>query len=645
MCGITGIVHADLDRPVDPTVLAAMNDTLAPRGPDGAGTMVAGGVGLAMRRLAIIDVAGGDQPIHSEDGAVSVVFNGELYNFAELRAELEGAGHRFSTRSDTEVLVHGYEQWGAAALCRRLNGMAAFALWDRRARRLVLGRDRLGKKPLFIAWRPSLGLLFASEIKALLAHPSVEATPDYGSLWHLLSLEAAPPGRSCFAGIRRLPPASVLEWEPASGKPPRVETYWRCDYTPKHRADVGEAAEELRDIVERAVARRLVAEVPLGAFLSGGLDSSIIVGLMAKDSSQPVKTFTVTFGEGAFDESPHARTVARHFGCEHHEERARWAPEESLSAIIAACDEPLADPAMLPLLHLARHTRRHVTVALSGDGGDETHAGYQRYGLDRWFAHTPPAVQWAVAQLVGPLGALVPSSPDLPAERNPALVLQRLGQALRTSPHASRLRWTGMFSESAKGAIATPAFREAARNADTEQLHAEFARRHARGLGVIDRHLAIDAALYLESVLLLKADRATMAASLEARSPFLDVEHVEFAARLPEAMKWRGGAGKWLLKRAFGDLLPRGILARPKQGFAVPLGVWFRGRLGEVARDRLLDPAAFVAPLFDRAQIAALLREHRAGRADHGKRLWALLLIEEWFAQRIRQHPLRTSTP
>lgn len=643
MCGIVGIVHAELERPIDAAVLAAMNATLAPRGPDGAGSMIVGGVGLAMRRLAIIDVAGGDQPISNEDGTTSVVFNGEIYNFAELRAQLEGAGHHFRTRSDTEVLVHGYEQWGAAGLCRRLNGMVAFALWDGRERRLVLGRDRLGKKPLFIAWRPGLGLLFASEIKALLAHPAIERAPDYESLWHLLSLEGAPPTQTCFAGIRRLPPASVLTWEPSSGKPPSVECYWCCDYTPKHALDVDEAAEELRAIVERAVVRRLVSEVPLGAFLSGGLDSSIIVGLMARHSSQPVKTFTVSFGEGAFDESGHARAVARHFDCEHHEEIARWAPEESLGDIVEACDEPLADPAMLPLLHLARHTRRHVTVALSGDGGDETHAGYQRYGLERWFAATPPFMQQAVAQIIEPIAGLIPLRTDVPPERNLALVARRAAQALRTHRDASRLRWSGLFSEAMKQRIASADFLEASRDADTERLHAEVARRVARGLGGIDRHLAIDASLYLESVLLVKADRATMAASLEARSPFLDVEHVEFAARLPASMKWRDGSGKWLLKRAFAGLLPAGIAARPKQGFAVPLGAWFRGRLGEVARERLLARDAFVAPLLDRREIARLLGEHRAGRDDHGKRLWALLLVEEWFARRLTHQP--TSTP
>lgn len=645
MCGITGIVHADPRRPVDPTVLAAMNATLTPRGPDGAGSMVEGGVGLAMRRLAIIDVAGGDQPIANEDGTVCVIFNGEIYNFAELRAELESAGHRFRTRSDTEVLVHGYEQWGPKQLCCRLNGMVAFALWDARAQRLVLGRDRMGKKPLFITHQPGLGLVFASEIKALLAHPAIKREPDHEALWHLLSLEGAPPGRTCFAGIRRLPPASVLTWEPASGKAPRVEEYWRCDFTPKHRLDEREASEELRAIVERAVVRRLVSEVPLGAFLSGGLDSSIIVGLMARHSSQPVKTFTVSFGEGAFDESGHARAVARHFGCDHHEERAEWDPEASLAAIVEACDEPLADPAMLPLMHLARHTRRHVTVALSGDGGDETHGGYQRYGLEPWFAAMPPGVQQAVAQVVEPLAGLIPLRTDVPPERNPALVARRLAQALRTHRDASRLRWSGLFSEAMKERVASASFREAARGADTERLHAEVARRRGRSLHGLDRHLAIDASLYLESVLLVKADRAAMAASLEGRSPFLDAEHVEFAARLPQAMKWREGAGKWLLKRAFAGLLPPGIATRSKQGFAVPLGVWFRGRLGRVARERLLARDALVAPLFDRGEIVRLLREHSAGRDDHGKRLWALLLVEEWFARRIARGPTPTAPP
>ncbi|MCB2156660.1 asparagine synthase (glutamine-hydrolyzing) [bacterium] len=638
MCGITGFVYADLERPAEREVLAKMNGEIVHRGPDADGFHLAGNVGLAMRRLSIIDLSGGDQPIYNEDRTIAVVFNGEIYNFVELRDELEALGHQFATSTDTEVLAHGYEEWGPESLSERLNGMFAFAIWDSVRGVLVLARDRMGKKPLHYCYRPGIGLIFGSEIKSLLLHPEVPQDIDHKSLWHYLSLQATPEPRSAFEAIRKLPPGHMMKWMPSRGRTPAVARYWHPSFEPKWKGTEDELAEQLRDVVTKSVRRRLISDVPLGAFLSGGIDSSIIVGLMAAESDAPVRTFTIGFEEKRFSEAQHARRVAKHFGTEHVEETVRWDVEETLPKIVDAVDEPFADPAALPTYHLSRITRQHVTVALNGDGGDETHAGYQRHLLDQmtwpinWLtrsgASRPAAATWRA------LSRVVPIRTDIPPERNWALGIRRLAQVMEVGPEASLLRWSSYFSERTKRALATPEFRRLSGAPSTAHLHRRIFQK-SRTKNALDATLATDFPLYLASVLLVKADRMTMAHSLEGRSPFLDSEHVDFATKLPADLKLHGRTHKYLLKRAFSKLLPPEITARPKQGFAIPVGEWLRGPLKPMLRDTLLSQTARDRGLFRPREVQRLIREHQAGRDDHGKRLWALLMLELWFQRRV----------
>ncbi|CAN5304975.1 amidotransferase 1, exosortase A system-associated [soil metagenome] len=632
MCGIVGFIYSDRERPAEREILEAMNRAILHRGPDEDGVLLDANAALAMRRLAIVDLHGGSQPIFNEDRTIATVFNGEIYNFQPLRAELESHGHRFESNCDTEVLVHGFEQWGAAGLCRRLNGMFAFAIWDIRNRKLILARDRAGKKPLHLHYRPNLGLIFGSEIKALLAHPLVPREINHAALWHYLSLQATPEPHSAFAQITKLPPAHFLEWTP--GAAPRMTRYWTNRYEPKRSGSEGELAEELREVLGEAVKRRLIADVPLGAFLSGGIDSSIIVGLMAAESSRPVKTFTIDFEEKNFSEAAHARAVSRHFSTEHVEEVESWDVREVLLRIVDAVDEPFADPAALPTWHLSQVARRHVTVALNGDGGDETHGGYQRHLMDQlalpanWIADSPLSSPAASAWRA--LTGMLPVRRDLPPEKNWTLGVQRLAQAMEIGPTASLLRWSSYFTEPMKHSLATPEFRQRSGARSTADLFRAAAKRSG-ARNQLDRTLAADFPLYLSSVLLVKADRMTMAHSLEGRSPFLDVEHMEFAASLPSRMKIHGMTQKYLLKKAFAKMLPPEIISRPKQGFAVPVSQWFRGPLRKDAKDILLSPEARRRGLFHPRAVQRLLSDHSTGAADHGKRLWALLMLELWF--------------
>ena len=634
MCGITGFVYTDSERPAEADILARMNATLHHRGPDEDGVYTSGNVALAMKRLAIVDLKGGQQPIFNEDRSMLVVMNGEIYNFRELRRALIPHGHRFVTDCDTEVLVHGYEQWGGDGLCQRLNGMFAFAIWDARAGRLTLGRDRMGKKPLHYHYSRRLGIVFGSEIKALLAHPAVPRDPDHAALWHYLALQATPEPASAFRAIRKLPPGHVVEWVPASGRAPEASCYWRPAFEPKKQMREGDWVGAVRESVTAAVRRRLMGEVPLGAFLSGGIDSSIIVGLMARESSQPVRTFTIGFEEEKFSELAEARLVAKHFGTDHREEIVSWNVAETLPRLVEHCDEPFADPAALAMWHLSRMTREHVTVALCGDGGDETHAGYQRHWMDGVLGPVnllaDSGLGGSVAGLWRNLASRLPVRTDIPPERNWMLGVQRIAQALETGPDASLLRWSSYFTDRSRNAIATEEFRRLSGGQSTAALFRRAARRSG-AVSRLDRTLAADFPLYLASVLLVKADRMTMAHSLEARSPFLDVDHVDLTAAMPDRFKIRGRVQKYILRRAFAGILPPSILSRPKQGFALPVGAWFRGPLKEMARDTLLSTEARGRGLFNPKAVRALLGEHAKGAEDHGKRLWSLVMLELWF--------------
>jgi asparagine synthase (glutamine-hydrolysing) len=625
MCGICGIVHSDLGQPVDRELLERMNQLIIHRGPDEDGFLVEGGVGLAMRRLAIIDLSGGQQPIASEDGQVSIVFNGEIYNFMELRRELEGLGHRFATNSDTEVIVHAYEQWGDDAPAR-LNGMFVFAIWDRRRRRLLIARDRMGKKPLYWHYGPR-GLVFGSEAKCVLAAPWVSPQINPLALHHYLTLQYTPDPLTIYKDIQQLPAAHRLVLE--EGKPPRVERWWQLAFEPKQAISDDEAIATARELLGAAVERRLISEVPLGAFLSGGIDSSIIVALMAERMREPVKTFSIAFEEEHYSEARYARMIAERYATDHHEFVFR---PDDLTAVIegvaAACDEPFADPAALPLYELSRQTRKHVTVALCGDGGDETLAGYRRYALDGLLAPYSALPGVLTQRLVPAVAGLLPDLGRIPEDRNPITGIKRLGQFSAVTERASLVRWGSYFGHGEKLALYTDRWRDTFARIDTAEVIGA-AYDEALASNRLDRTLSADHMTYLAGDLLPKTDRATMAHSVEARAPFLDAEWVEWTARLPQRYKVRGTSTKWLLKAAFADKLPDAISARGKQGFGVPVGPWLRGELRGWARERLAENRR-LDEWFRPAAVRRLLEEHDAGRANHGKKLWALLMFAVW---------------
>ena len=629
MCGIAGVVDLRA-RAVERVLLERLCARLAHRGPDDQGLYLDGDAALGQRRLSIIDLSGGRQPMGNEDGTVWVTFNGEVYNFRELRTDLEARGHRFITRSDTEVIVHAYEQHGARCV-GRLRGMFAFALWDRRRRTLLLARDRVGKKPLFYA-EAGGQFVFASELQALLEHPHICREPDPAALDDYLTYGYIPAPRTAFRGVFKLPPAHILTLQvPEDGAGaaiPRVEPYWRLEYTPKLDLDEQEAAEGLLEVLTEAVRLRLIADVPLGALLSGGVDSSVVVALMSRLSDRPVKTFSIGFEEKAFNELPYARLVAQRYGTDHHELIVRARALDVLPTLVRHYGEPFADSSAVPSYYVAQMTRQHVTVALNGDGGDECFAGYERYlanGLAEGYRRIPQPLR---AGVIEPLASLIPRS--LPRR-------SRLGQAKRflrvaAQPAGRRyLRWVTYFTPEQKGALYTPEFREHLAGRDAgEWLLDRFDAADCDGLDRLDAVLATDVGSYLPYDLLVKMDIATMANSLEARSPFLDHKVMEFAARLPARHKLRGATLKYLLKKVARTLLPARNLDRRKMGFGIPVGEWMRGELRPLLNDALLSPRSIGRGYFQAATLRRSVQEHAEGAQDHSARLWALLWLELW---------------
>ncbi len=582
------------------------------RGPDDEGLFVEPGVAIGMRRLSIIDLATGHQPIHNEDRTVWVVFNGEIYNYRQLREDLESRGHRFYTSTDTETIVHAYEEWGEDAFVR-LRGMFGIALWDSRARTLLLARDRVGIKPLHYAIAGER-LYFGSEIKSLL---TAGLTPelDPRSLDHYLTFLYTPRDASMFAGIRKLSPGHLLRWQNGRAD---VNRYWELPVEPRPMSE-GETVERLRETLRDAVRSHLMSDVPLGAFLSGGVDSSLVVGLMAEASDRPVRTFSIGFDEPRYDELEHARVVARHFGTDHHEFVVRPDALAILDRLIGHFDEPFGDSSAVPTWYVSELAARHVTVVLSGDGGDELFGGYTRYlphprvaAFDRL---APPGSR-AIAGLIWP---------HLPHGMTGKNFLRRIARDAR----GRYLDEIGFFQRDEKDALLSPDLRRQAEGADAED---GFLTRFDR-LANLDWHAQMmhaDFETYLPEDILVKVDRMSMAHSIESRVPLLDNEVVEFAARIPASLKIRDGRRKHILKEAAKGVLPREILERRKQGFGVPLSVWFRGDLRSLFSDVLLSATARQRGYFDDAFIERLVREHVAGRRDHTLRLWGLVVFELW---------------
>jgi asparagine synthase (glutamine-hydrolysing) len=608
----------------DREVLKEMSDAIRYRGPDNEGFYVSEGVALASRRLAIIDVKGGDQPISNEDDSLWLVLNGEIYNYPDMRQELEKRGHRFKTKTDTECILHFYEDEGEDCL-RHFRGMFAFGLWDIPRQRLFVARDRLGKKPIYYAVQDG-EFFFCSELAGLLTALPHRPEIDLEAIDLYLSLQYVPEPRTVYRDVYKLPAAHMLTWEKGQVQ---VKRYWDYSYLPKITGDEREMAEELRQRLREAVRMRLISEVPLGAHLSGGIDSSIVVALMAELSDAPVKTFSAGFEEEEFSELPYARAVAERYGTDHHEFVLTYGDiPGTLEKISQHVGEPFGDASAIPLYYLSVLTRQHVTVALNGDGGDEDFAGYQRYSLDplaRSYARLPSfvtetAVPWFTRQLH--------DRSARPTGQGLVNGLKRLEQMPQIDERASILRWGSYFSGAQRCALWRPEYWKSFHANNAQMLLIESFEK--AGGSFLDRTLYTDVHTYLPGDLLVKADRMTMAGSIEGRSPFLDHEIVEWAARLPDSLKIRGGTRKYLLKKAFHDYLPAVVQSHGKQGFGIPLASWFRGPLREWASSLLLSPDSTVAQWLNQSEIRRLIDEHVEMRVDNGKRLYALTMLAVW---------------
>jgi asparagine synthase (glutamine-hydrolysing) len=623
MCGICGICFTDRQRSVDPEVLARMNRQIVHRGPDDDGFFVQGNVGLAVRRLSIIDIRTGHQPITNEGGNVWIVFNGEVYNHQQLRSELEARGHRYRTRSDTETIVHLYEEYGRECV-QRLRGMFTFVIWDGRKGLLFAARDRLGIKPLYYRFEDGT-FLFGSEIKAILAYPGVKAELNRGTLAEYLAFGYISRAETMFAGIQKLLPGHTLELE-ADGEL-KIEPYWNLTVSPEAENQSRDYyLRTYREMLEQCVSSHLMSDVPLGVFLSGGLDSSVIAALTTKLRREPIQTFSVGYAEDAHSELPYARTVANHIGSLHHEARlGREEFFETLPRLIWHEDEPIAWPSSVALYFVARLAREHVTVVLTGEGADETLAGYARYAwtllnsrLDRVYRSlTPAVVRRGMRNGIhrGPLSA------------NLVRKLEHtfLGRDGASWPSFYFDNFYAAFSGDDQSDLLHPDIR----NVTGDAYRSTMQYWQASEGNLLHRLLYTDIKTYLVE-LLMKQDQMSMAASVESRVPFLDHELVEFAARIPAQFSIKGLAGKQILKSAAEDLLPRSIIHRKKMGFPTPWADWLLGpQLGEIDK-MLLGPRSQARGLFQPETVKRIFAEHRAGHRDHGDRIWRLLNLEIW---------------
>ncbi|MDQ1589939.1 MAG: hypothetical protein QOG71_566 [Pyrinomonadaceae bacterium] len=622
MCGIVGIVDRRR-RALDETVLARMCEAIRHRGPDEDGFYHGAGVGLAMRRLAIIDLKSGQQPMYNADRTAAIVFNGEIYNYKEVRARLEQLGHQFHTDCDTEVVIHAYDEYGADCPTH-LRGMFAFAVWDTRTEELFLARDRVGKKPLLYA-RVGDEFVFGSEFSALLEHPAVGREVNREAIHHYLTFMCVPAPLTAYRDIHKLEPGHTLRY--THDGEIKTARYWQPDFSRKTRMSEEEAGEQAVAILREAVRVRLMSEVPLGAFLSGGVDSSAVVALMSEVSSTPVKTFSIGFEEQDFSELHHARRVAEHVGAEHHEFIVRPDAMEVLPTLVEHYGEPYADSSAIPTYYVARETRRHVTVALNGDGGDECFAGYERYAAMKLAGKYRSVPGLLREGLIKNAVALYPTSET---RRSRARDLKRFLDAASLPTVERYMRWVSVLDTQAKHDLYTDDFeREMSAHHASDFVAPWFA--NANGAGLVDASLLADTMTYLPNDLLVKVDIASMAVSLEARSPFLDHHVIEFAASLPENLKLRGLTTKYLLKRVLAKLLPAENLSRRKMGFGVPIGHWLRGEMQKFLRDTLLSEKALGRGFFKPAAVKRMVELHTRGERDYAHQLWTLLMLELWF--------------
>jgi asparagine synthase (glutamine-hydrolysing) len=627
MCGIVGIVESDLTRPVLPDELDRMVRQLHHRGPDEEGSITMSGVGLGMRRLSIVDVAGGQQPFSNETASIQLVANGEIYNFPGLRAELERHGHVFRSRSDIEVLVHAYEQWGERFLTR-LRGMFALALWDARTRTLLAARDRAGEKPLYWTLTPR-GLLLASEVKALLVRPEVTRELDPEAVDQFLTYEYVLAPRTILKGVHKLPPGHYLIYRNGEVS---IHRYWDASAVRLCEWTDDEAAAALGEALGRATAGQLMADVPLGAFLSGGIDSSTIVAFMSAASLQPVNSFSIGFDDGSYNELPYAREIAALFKTNHRERTVSPDLEELFEKLVVHLDEPFADVSLFPTYLVSQLAREHVKVALSGDGGDELFGGYDAYQAQdlatrfAWMGDTLLPAAAAVA-------AVLP-----PAEKKKGLVntFKRFTLGATQAPDdLGHYRWMVYLSARQKQRLYTPALKTALLGCDVYRPVREALARFGQD-DLLNRQLYTDLSIYLADDILVKVDRMSMATSLETRAPFLDVDVMDLAFSMPGSLKIRNGERKWILKHAMRGVLPERILTRKKEGFSIPMKNWLRRELAPLMRSLLSPDRVGARGLFAPEEVTRLINAHVGGRENHAHTLFPLMVFERWSDAHLR---------
>jgi len=624
MCGITGIVDLRGERPVDEGLLRTMNGLLGHRGPDGDGFHIEPGVAFGHRRLSIIDLEGGRQPLYNEDQTVVVTYNGEIFNFMEIEAELIARGHTFRTRCDTEVIVHAWEEWGEACL-QRFNGMFAFAIWDRRQQVFFIARDRLGVKPVYYAQLTDGQFLFASELKALLAHPRLPRRMDPRAVEEYFAFGYVPDPKTIYKDVHKLEPGTYLRVRRGDSRVAPVR-YWDVPLM-ETRAAVGsmDAVQgELRARLQESVRKRLVSDVPLGAFLSGGIDSSAVVAMMREIGASHIRTCSIGFREPQYDESRYAELVASAKRTDHHSEHVEASDYSLLDKLVNVYDEPYADSSAIPTYRVCELARRHVTVALSGDGGDENFIGYRRYKLfsreEAVRSRLPAAVRGPVFGLLGRWYPKLDWAPRV-------FRAKTTFQALARSTVDAYLHGVSVCSDEVRRALFSSAFRRDLQGYDAREVFQD----HVAGKTFEDPLSLVqylDFKTYLPGDILTKVDRASMAHSLEVRTPFLDYEFVEWVARLPASIKLRHGEGKHVLKEALRPLLPEEILFRKKMGFAVPIDVWFRGSLRDHLANTVRSERLAGCGVFDPAALSRFVSEHQSGRRDHSPILWALLMFD-----------------
>lgn len=631
MCGIAGLYHVQTAKPVDPARVERMIAVMRHRGPDGDGVWTAPGVGLGHLRLAIIDIEGSPQPMHSVDGCVSIIFNGEIYNFQSLRRELEGLGHTFRTDGDTEVILAAWQQWGPDCLSR-LNGMFAFAIhdsgWDGGRGCLFLARDRLGVKPLHYAALSDGSVAFASELKGLLAHPLLRRTPDVRAVEDYFALGYVPDDSCIVAGVEKLAAGHFLLLE--RGKPmPAPRCWWRTDFSHRTRASAGDIAEQLRGIMRTAVTDRMISDVPLGAFLSGGVDSSTVVAFMAEASRSAVKTCSIGFDQAALDETAYARQIAERFATDHRERIVAADDFTLIDRLADHFDEPFADASALPTFRVCELAREDVTVALSGDGADEALAGYRRLV----FQHQEERVRSMIPaflrrSLLGPLAHAWPKADWAPRPLRAKATLTSLSrdgaqgyaESVGVTGPAQRSR---LFSDTMIRAL----------DGHVGEARYWSAMADAPAREALDRAQYADLMIWLPGDILTKTDRMSMAVSLEAREPLLDYRLIEFAATIPANLRVQGRTGKAIMKKAMEGILPHDILYRPKMGFVTPISAWFRGALADQARALASSPTLLGTGWFDESELTAIVAAHQSGRSDHGRLIWQLLMFDKAMAR------------